>query len=84
MSVFLKTIKTTNEGVETAEIVKYPDEITGAIFYHSKLNTEIRAVSEGTQKSVYCALENASGVTLKAERWEKPEPAPAPEENGGE
>lgn len=78
MAFYLETIKTQTNGTSTAEIKSYPDEMTAAIFFHSELNTTIRAVQSGSLKAVYANIHTESGVKLKEERWAAVEPEPEP------
>ncbi|MBR0090240.1 MAG: hypothetical protein IJP92_00860 [Lachnospiraceae bacterium] len=76
MALFLETISTSNEDVETAQVQKYADDVTAAIFYHSFLNTNLRLVQEKKIKSFYANIHNSSGVVLRQERWTNEEPEP--------
>lgn len=80
MALWLETIKTAKDGTATAEVAKYPDEMTAAIFYHSALNVNIREVQNGNLKAIYANIHNESGVVLRQERWavEEPEPVETP------
>jgi len=69
MAFYLETIKTTADN-STAEIAKYPDEMTAAIFYHAALNTNIRLVQSGELKAFYANIHNDNGLTFRQERWE--------------
>ena len=69
MEMWLETISTKNDGTSTAQLQKYPDEITAAIFFHSSLNTNLRLVSSGELKAYYANVHNASGVVVRSERW---------------
>lgn len=79
MGFWLEQIKTMADGTTTAEIAKYPDDMTAAIFFHSALNTNIRLVQDGTLKAYYANVHNESGVIIKQERWANEAPV-----NGGE
>lgn len=78
MNIWLETIKTSAAGAQTAELAKYGDEMTAAVFFHKALDTNIRLVQDGTLKAFYANLHNESGVILRQERWEQPEPDPDP------
>ena len=74
--MWLEQIKTQGDGTTTAELTKYPDEMTATIFFHSALNTNIRLVQDGSLKAYYANVHNASGVVIKQERWANEDPAP--------
>ena len=67
--MWLEQIKTQANGTATAEIAKYPDEMTATIFFHAALNTNIRLVQDGTLKAYYANIHNESGVIVRQERW---------------
>lgn len=74
--MWLEQIKTQPNGTATAEIAKYPDEMTATIFYHAALNTNIRMVQNGELKAYYANIHNESGVVIRKERWAVEEPTP--------
>lgn len=78
MAFWLEQIKTTATNA-TAEVEKYPDEMTAATFFHAALNTNIRLVQSGDLKAYYANIHNESGIVLKQERWANEEPAPVGE-----